>query len=327
LEEIIIVNAYLNTRAKTDLCVESINQLKKSGIEIMVCSHYPIPKEVTNIVDYYLYDKNNDPITESSDYWYWKNKSINFRVRNGLASHSFAALSSLRNGLFFSKSLGKKYFHHIEYDCILSDNDIKKLKDVSSMVGDKKGYINTYKMSDVNNGVSMLYSYSNIDYFIDTVSIPHSKEDYLSWVQKNVGGISSEMFLYKKLESHLEDFVVGVRKGDRIELFDDPESKIAYSDKTSDSEMNHIADVTYKKNNKDEVLFVFFNRNTELLSLKVFGNKVTVCHNCIYFIKINPNKSFEYTIVNERVNREETFVLTPKDILENKLDDEYIEFI
>jgi hypothetical protein len=327
-EEIIIVNAFLDNDEKIDLAIECLKQLKKTDIEIMMVSHYNIPQQVRHYLDYYLYDKNNTFLTETADYVWWRNEDIHFRVRSFFAKHSYAALTSLRNGVMFSKSIGKTFFHHIEYDNILSDKDIEVLKNLKTNLNGHYGYIDTYRMSELNEGVSMLYLSSYVENFLSIVDIPTDKKEYLEWMHKNTGAIGSEMFLYSKLKLFLESYITGVRKGDRISFFSDVNTKIACSYLIEKNDLNHISDITYYKKDKNKTYFVFINRSNNLLKLKINEQESVICHNCIFYIKLtDKDDNIYYTLINEKTKNMQKFHIKKSEILKDKRHDEFIEFL
>ena len=207
-DEIIIVNTYLNTEFKVKLAIDCIKQLKKTGIEIMVTSHYHIPKSVTDLVDYYVYDYENSLITNTGDmFWFGDPSGTKFFKKHIHSSHSFSALSSLFNGLYLAKSKGKKYFHHIEYDTILTDENIEELKEFRSKLNGKRGMLDLCRLSSENEGISMLYIFSEIDFFLYEVNLPKTKDNYVQYCQNVIGLLASESYLHNKLKNHFNEYI------------------------------------------------------------------------------------------------------------------------
>jgi hypothetical protein len=326
-DEIIIINAYLNNLNKINLLKECIKQLRKTGIEIMLVSHSHIPEEIKPLVDYYLFDKNNTMITEWGDYWWWDNGHIHFRMRSLFAKHSHAALTSLKNGVYFAKSLDKSFFHHIEYDTILSDKDIEKLKSLRYNLDNKMGFFDYYKMSDLNHGISMLYFCSYVDNFLNDMDIPSDKSIFLEWAHNYVGAVSSEMFLYAKLKDVLGNYYLGKRVGISISIFDDNESKIAISDSIVGNEFNHFFDITYEKNNRENLYVVFFNNTPNTCLFSYYEKSISLCGNCLHYDTFDKsNEFFEYEVIDINTGHKTIRNIDVIKLLGNKMNDEFIEF-
>ena len=59
-EEAYVICTYPNTQAIVDTTVECIKSLRKnSNRKIIISTHYAVPKELQDMVDYVFYEKNN----------------------------------------------------------------------------------------------------------------------------------------------------------------------------------------------------------------------------------------------------------------------------
>lgn len=59
--DIFVLGAWPDTHEKETDLIESIHRLREfHGVPILLVSHYPIKSEIQKLVDYYIYDANND---------------------------------------------------------------------------------------------------------------------------------------------------------------------------------------------------------------------------------------------------------------------------
>lgn len=121
-EDIFIIDSWLDTKAKEDTVIKLIKSLKQFNIPILLTGHYPIKPEIQNLVDYFLFDKDN-PILKhdefadhavSSGRW---TKIDDITISNEMEfHHDYAIWQTMRNAFKFADNLGKKYIHFLEYD-------------------------------------------------------------------------------------------------------------------------------------------------------------------------------------------------------------------
>mgnify|MGYP001003500431 CR=1 FL=1 len=115
--EIFVIGSWANTKAKEKVLKEKIISIKEKGYPICLVSHYPICSEIQELVNYYIFEKEN---VLSID---WR---ITFwRIRNGIREekpslvdyHSVACLMNIRNAVDFLLSKTRyKTMHFVEYD-------------------------------------------------------------------------------------------------------------------------------------------------------------------------------------------------------------------
>lgn len=126
------------------MLVELIGQLKKLNKEILIASHYLVPDYIVNMVDYYIYDKENIIFTEKTLVKYpadFNFENENFRI-DGITPNHSAALSRVFNiSLNFVKNLGYDYFTVLECDVEFDFDDLKKFDDIKvSLVKENKKF-------------------------------------------------------------------------------------------------------------------------------------------------------------------------------------------
>jgi len=121
-DDIFVIDCWPNNQSKENDLIGLIKILKEFNIPILLSGHYLIKPEIQNMVDYYLFDKNNDLLLESEFEQYNVNSGRwsdigDWRVENkNEFHHDYAIWCTMRNAFNFANTLGKKYIHFLEYD-------------------------------------------------------------------------------------------------------------------------------------------------------------------------------------------------------------------
>jgi autotransporter strand-loop-strand O-heptosyltransferase len=131
-EHIFIIDAWPNNQSKENDLLSLIKVLKTYNIDILLCTHYPIKSEIQTMVDYYIYDKNNDLLLSEDFEKYqvasgrWTNMGV-YTVNNSYEfHHDYAIWETMKNGFNFANYLNKKYIHFLEYDNIPDHQQYKQ---------------------------------------------------------------------------------------------------------------------------------------------------------------------------------------------------------
>lgn len=123
--ELVVIGTYPDTKAREDLTVECIESAKKLGRPIMLVSHYPVSKEVQEMVDYYIYDKHN-PLTHHSYYNRFTRSQEDYSVEmriEGNSNQSLTVLTNLINAGKAAKGLGYTKMFYVTFDHVISPFD------------------------------------------------------------------------------------------------------------------------------------------------------------------------------------------------------------
>lgn len=133
MKDLVMITAYCPDSKKIDKLRKLINQLYEFSdeIDIMVISHSPIPIDIQDKVNLYLFDEKNELLTE----WDlinqpWFNPGNDRRIQSGLLTGRNTHLTIYRMlilGLSLAKNVGYKKAHIVEYDSEISNID--ELKD------------------------------------------------------------------------------------------------------------------------------------------------------------------------------------------------------
>jgi autotransporter strand-loop-strand O-heptosyltransferase len=148
--ELVIIPCYCDTKEKKQMLIDCIESIKKADKKILLTSHYPIDDNIKNMVDYSIYDGDNQ-VLHSKDYldydvtfFFWIHYQNYKLIQSYPYNHSFAVWTLMRNGFAFANALGYKNAHIIDYDCTIGD--IKYFEDVNKFLEKSEGVF--YKFND-----------------------------------------------------------------------------------------------------------------------------------------------------------------------------------
>ena len=69
--EVYIVGTYPNTSTIEKLTIKCLNTLKNTNRKIITTSHHPVSKEIQELSDYVIYDKNNILTNHTFNWWFF----------------------------------------------------------------------------------------------------------------------------------------------------------------------------------------------------------------------------------------------------------------
>ncbi len=106
---------------------DQINSIHSSiSLPILLASHLPVPNDIINQVDYFLYDKNDTPSTNYTTYYHYGVTGLRIKSRRDLPYHALSAYSSIKNAATFLKDKFK-YAHFFEYDTMAEYKEYLKI--------------------------------------------------------------------------------------------------------------------------------------------------------------------------------------------------------
>jgi hypothetical protein len=168
MKELILITAYCPDQKRKDQLNNLVNSLQpfRKEYDICVSSHTHIPLEITEKVDYTIFDKEN-PILTDLDYlsssWYipFDNYTI-YSTFVGKGTYILAIYRLIILGNMLAKTMGYKKVHKFEYDAII--NDISCLQDNSLLLEDHDYvyYTHSGRPDDFLIGFSISYKTDNI---------------------------------------------------------------------------------------------------------------------------------------------------------------------
>lgn len=126
MKEIVLINAFTETKKKLDNLRNLIESIKSENFEVCLITHTSTPQDIVDRCDYFIYDKKNPIVHEPEfQYEFWFNcdeYKINF-VSHKSKIHFLAYYRLIFGGLAYLKSLGYQILHSFDYDIIFGSFD------------------------------------------------------------------------------------------------------------------------------------------------------------------------------------------------------------
>jgi hypothetical protein len=144
-EEVILITAHTPDESRTEMLRNLVTKLKHHSKKIVISSHSKIAEDIIDLVDYFIYDSNNQLLIYNEPEGWIKttctpNSSVIITKDSlYLGSPVLAHWRTLSNGLMLCKSVGFKYVHYLEFDTDINsiveiDINTKLLKDGNANV-------------------------------------------------------------------------------------------------------------------------------------------------------------------------------------------------
>lgn len=229
MKPLIIVSTYIYNKETESILNTCLDDLKKTGYDILIVANSKIKSETLNKCDYYLFisdaiffGDNYSNIPEI-DFWFGCDK---FDVHHFMPSYQRYGLSVLRNlftSLDLAKSFGYDSFFLFTGDNYFGDKSIEFIKKVPNLCQSQNKkcmiYFNDYDVSSVP-------IYSEINYFLEKIKIIKSEDEYKDFLirhQGNLDFLDVERFLYLNLMMIDDDLVL--RMDGHLIMNDFPDTK------------------------------------------------------------------------------------------------------
>lgn len=143
-KEIVCITAYVNNEQRKEILKNCITSCKKLGMDVMVVSHSVLPEDIVKMVDYYVYDSDNT-FSNGGHIILWKMfPGIKINILSKY-SHEYPVLKLMRNMLYTAKANGYTFFYAVDFDNILSEEDVDKLLQLKlQVINENKDFIFFY---------------------------------------------------------------------------------------------------------------------------------------------------------------------------------------
>lgn len=174
MDNVIIVNAYINNIDKEKILIKNLKQLKKYGKNILLISNSILSKEIISLSTNYIYNKENLLLPKERSPLKWFANDLETIHLYG-ESNSLAITKNLFYALNFAKINGYKNFIFIEYDNIINENDFYLLDNIFSILKNKNAFFTKFEKNLPISYDTKLFA-GNIKFFIDKIILPHNIE-------------------------------------------------------------------------------------------------------------------------------------------------------
>ncbi len=299
-EEIIIVGTYPNLKKREELTISCINSLKGLNRKIMLVSHYPVSIEIQKLVDYYVYDADNQ-LTEHSYYNKFYNYRNDYDVEmniNGIknSNQSLPVLTNIFNAFKSAKVYGYLKAFYITYDVVVDERDYSEINHSFSSIDDRnKAYLATIN-TPFGHGIQTTAMTLSIDYFLENFNDVKTPDEY--------NQICKVLNCQNFLEDYFYKIITGLDVGTYKLITNDKETFLKNSGLgvSSNSEYYSILPVVGKPNH---YVFYFFTYNIDERKIEVtINNGSTILK---YLIDIKSTR--EYKIDFEHINKDISIIM------------------
>ena len=203
MKVLIVIGAYPNTTKKEEVLKQEIESLKSLGFDFMIVSHYPVSVELQDMVDYYIYDKNQTLTPKDRSPYYWFNtESFHIKVFN--SRHSLPICQNMFNSFKFSEIKNYNFVFFVENDNIFTPNDVNKFRTLLNEMVSKNKQCIFFKPESFRQDNSYVYETQlfgiSPKYLNEKFVIPTTENE---WYETSMSH-TLELAFYNKLK-HLED--------------------------------------------------------------------------------------------------------------------------
>jgi hypothetical protein len=210
-KNIIVVGCFITNEFKKRVLINFLNQVKKTGCEIVLVSHISVDEDILNLVDYFIYDKENEKLPKENVPLIWFADSQEY-INIYSAFHGLAISKNVYNALKLFQDTDYRYFIYIEFDYILHDSDVYNLSNIFTRLKteNKKLYFNkSTELGGYSGNLCQTQMFAGeINYYMKNINLPKT---YNEWVSEtvNFGSNSLEKVMTIITDNHKDKTIYG----------------------------------------------------------------------------------------------------------------------
>jgi len=308
MRECFLITTFCDTDKKISILRKTINTLKKYDIDICVHAHYPLSFDIQQSIQYYIYDDSNPiiPLGVRSIIMWRRYNNCQFNILK--RDYGYTVVSQWKYGLLFLKNVGFDVVHVLNYDTIITDENMEKSKQI-------KDYSGVFYLNSDDDMNLLFGTIKPDDYLLENISMDdyvgmnefwYAEKYFFNLLKGNnlylKDKIQHENMRHQLNEFHQYDFEgYSIHAGDRINWID---GEKIYTNKFS---------------------FVIYNVNDDI-DIKIFMESNLVLHEKTNKFKVidteistkDVEQSFGYYDDNKFVNGDKRITIFIND---EKLDD------
>ena len=181
-KDIIIIGTYPNHPNKMEMLRECIERVRPLGYDILVVSHYPLPTDIQEMVDYVIYDKENVKMVYSCPEYTFGNNSFILKKYHvdETGGHALSVVKNINNGINFANYLKYRFFFYTECDNHFGPDDLLKIEILkNSMFMEKKKMVLFHYNANVKQKSYETLVFGGIpSYYCSDIHLPVVEEDF-----------------------------------------------------------------------------------------------------------------------------------------------------
>jgi hypothetical protein len=177
MKKAIVIGAFPTDKTTEKMLISCIEINKAFEWDIILVSHKSLPQCIIDLVDYYIYDKENilEPVDLTPVYWYHSNS---FSVQINGNGHIVPVTRNMKNGIGLLDMLGYNFFYYMESDNLLSIEDINKLKSFQSSMIESDNQMVLFKIGEDNESRYESLLFGGVpSFFMKIAQLPMKADD------------------------------------------------------------------------------------------------------------------------------------------------------
>lgn len=176
-KDIIIIGTYPNHPKKMEMLRECIERVRPLGYDILVVSHYPLPTDIQESVDYVIYDKENVKMLYCPNYEFG-NDGFSLKKYINEGGHALAVVKNINNGINYVNYLRYEFFFYMECDNHFSYDDLLKIEILkNSMFMEGKNMLLFNPPVEKDSYETLLFG-GIPSYYCGNIHLPITEEDF-----------------------------------------------------------------------------------------------------------------------------------------------------
>lgn len=195
-----LVTAYCNTEEKKQVLEDTLKNISKYGLDIILFSHFPVEQNIYDLTTYCIYDYSNPVISSESgrSIVNWEKLYLNnipFKLNTHAVDYGYAAAQQMKRGILFADKIGYEEVIVLNYDLTVTD---KMVRDFYSQLETYDSvtlmYDSVLVTADKPKAVYLAWFALKIKTYIDKIKTI-SLEEYRANIQENI----VEQYMYTKV--------------------------------------------------------------------------------------------------------------------------------
>lgn len=205
MKPILILDAFIREKQEEEILEQVLDKMQLINQEVFLISNLPISEKIQKKINFFLYDKRDRlfeyEYTNVNKVYNWTDYG-QFKVYDTIDNtqkHGLSVLINLNNCVRVLKELGYTHFFKMEYDVILGDNTIKKIKEI---IETKKKGIFFQEWSENNMNLNVHFFFSEISFFIENFWLIDSEITYKNFLLEKMNSmnfLTMERFMWENL--------------------------------------------------------------------------------------------------------------------------------
>lgn len=287
MKKLALINSYCDTWEKLTVLLQNVKKLKELGVDSLVYSPVPLPREITDQLEYVIFTKENPVIKwPERGMTHWLKIYPKHKITLIVPDYGWASIYQYKKMMEFGATLDYDYYFWFLYDLNIDSVVESTLLNPHDKLFFKSSKSNTSKIG----GIFASFNKENINKIYPLIN----KTDYIELCKGNIAEYYLET-LCTQINGEISDHI-------NTDLIDE-HSKLSFSK----ADLNHPFKMFFT--NENNLTFVFWDfdlenfKTTIEINNKFYDFTITPENNSIEMqINANDVKTISYFYNEQRVN-------------------------